>query len=89
MNTYLTTDSIESAYCFLHQKWRVYEHSTSPSQRDDIEYAIASYAESMNRTLYSTLARDRKGFLFEHTRFADDMLSALKQLETLMPGNQD
>ncbi len=89
MNTYLTTDSIESAYCFLHQKWRVYEHSTSLSQRDDIEYAIASYAESMNRTLYSTLARDRKGFLFEHTRFADDMLSALKQLETLLPGNQD
>lgn len=80
-----TTDSIESAYCFLHQKYRVYEHSTCPTQRDDIEYAIASYAESMNRTLYSTLAQGRKGFLFEHTHFADDMQSALKQLENMLP----
>ena len=81
----ITTDSIESAYCFLHQKWRVYEHSTSATQRDDIEYAIASYAESMNRTLYSTLAQDKKGFLFEHIHFADDMQSALKQLESMLP----
>ena len=39
----------------------------------------------MNRTLYSTLAQDKKGFLFEHTHFADDMQSALKQLESMLP----
>ena len=37
----ITRDCIESAYCFIHQKLRVFEFSTNPTQRDDIEYAIA------------------------------------------------
>lgn len=47
MNTDFTKDSIESAYCFFHQKLRVYEYSTSPTQRDDIEYAISQYVDGM------------------------------------------
>ncbi len=45
----ITKDSIETAYCFLHQKRNVYIHSSLDWQKDDIEYAIASYAESMNQ----------------------------------------
>ena len=33
----ITRDCIESAYCFIHQKLRVFEFSTNPTQRDDIE----------------------------------------------------
>ena len=53
----ITKDSIETAYSFLHQKRRstsgrllptgrknVYIHSSLDWQKDDIEYAIASYA---------------------------------------------
>ena len=45
-------DSIESAYCFFHQKLRVYEFSHSHTQRDNIEYAISQYIERMNPLLY-------------------------------------
>ena len=47
----ITKDSIESAYCFIHQKWRVYKFSTMEWQKDDIEYAIAQYVEGMDRQL--------------------------------------
>ena len=36
-------DCIEPAFCFIHQKRRVYEFSTNSTQRVDIEYAIAQY----------------------------------------------
>lgn len=52
MNTDFTKDSIESAYCFFHQKLRVYEFSRSQTQRDDIEYAISQYVDGMNPALY-------------------------------------
>lgn len=42
----VSKDSIESAYCFFHQKWRVYSYSNNLRQKDDIEYSIASYVES-------------------------------------------
>ena len=61
----ITKDSIETAYSFLHQKRRstsgrllptgrknVYIHSSLDWQKDDIEYAIASYADDMSRELY-------------------------------------
>lgn len=81
----ITRDSIESAYCFFHQKWRVYEYSTSPTQRDDIEYAISQYVESMTPALYHLLAEGRPtDFLLDHVRFAEDMRSALEQLEEMM-----
>ena len=41
----ITKDSVEQAFCFFHQKWRVYEHSTMDWQKDDIEYAISQYVE--------------------------------------------
>lgn len=48
----ITKDSVEQAFCFFHQKWRVYEHSTMNWQKDDIEYAISQYVEEMNTALY-------------------------------------
>lgn len=78
----INKDSIESAYCFLHQKYRVYEFSNSETQRDDIEFAIASYVNDMNKELYEHLAKGRKEFLCNHTTFAADMQEAINELET-------
>ena len=77
----INKDSIESAYCFLHQKYRVYEFSNSEMQRDDIEFAIASYVNDMNKELYEHLAKGRKEFLCNHTTFAADMQEAINELE--------
>ena len=77
----INKDSIESAYCFLHQKYRVYEFSNSETQRDDIEFAIASYVNDMNKELYEHLAKGRKEFLCNHTTFAADMQEAINELE--------
>ena len=77
----ISKDSIESAYCFLHQKYRVYEFSNSETQRDDIEFAIASYVNDMNKELYAHLAKGRKEFLCNHTTFAADMQEAINELE--------
>lgn len=77
----INKDSIESAYCFLHQKYRVYEFSNSETQRDDIEFAIASYVNDMNKELYAHLAKGRKEFLCNHTTFAVDMQEAINELE--------
>ena len=52
----ITKDSIEEAFCFFHQKYQVYAFSHSERQKDDIEYAISSYVESMNPELYARLA---------------------------------
>lgn len=76
--------SIEAAYCFFHQKWRVYSGSALDWQRDDIEAAIADYADSMDADLYELLAQGRRGFLKEHTTFAADLPEALGRLEALM-----
>ncbi|BAU17273.1 hypothetical protein PIOMA14_I_0765 [Prevotella intermedia] len=77
----INKDSIESAYCFLHQKYRIYEFSNSETQRDDIEFAIASYVNDMNKELYAHLAKGRKEFLCNHTTFAADMQEAINELE--------
>jgi len=47
----ITKDGIETAYSFLHQKRNVYIHSTLDWQKDDIEYAIASYVDGMSQEL--------------------------------------
>lgn len=80
----ITKDSIESAYCFFHQKWRVYEHSSSAVQRDDIEYAISSYVEDMNHSLYAEIACGKLHFLLDHRSFADDMPLAISKLESML-----
>lgn len=80
----ISQDSIESAYCFIHQKLRVYEFSTNLTQRDDIEYAISQYVDGMNPQLYQKLADGRDGFLFDHVSFEQDMRKAQEQLEKMM-----
>lgn len=77
----ITRDSIEAAYCFFHQKLRVYEFSTNPTQRDDIEYAISQYVDGMNPCLYTSLSQGNPQFLLDHTRFEQDMREALRLLE--------
>ena len=55
----ITRDSIETAYSFLHQKRNVYIHSSLDWQRDDIEYAIASYADGMSSELLELISEGR------------------------------
>lgn len=80
----ITKDSIESAYCFFHQKWRVYVPSTSSTQRDDIEYAIASYVDGMNEALYAAISEGKAHFLLDHPSFSQDMPLAIERLEQMM-----
>ncbi len=77
-------DSIETAYAFLHQKRNVYIHSPYAWQRDDIEMAIASYADSMSPELYAALAHGRAGYLRDHTTFEADITHAVTTLEALL-----
>lgn len=77
-------ESIETAYCFFHQKERVYAHSSMDWQKDDIEYAISSYVDSMNKALYDKLADGRQDFLCCHDRFHSDLLHALDMLEGML-----
>lgn len=80
----ITRNIIEQAYCFFHQKLRVYEHSTSQTQKDDIECAIGSYAESMSRELYEEIAEGKNDYLFDYASFSDDLSSAVDRLEKLL-----
>lgn len=80
----ISKDCIESAYCFIHQKLRVYEYSTNPVQRDDIEYAIAQYVEGMSPELYQLLAAESPHYLLDHLNFEKDMREAQQRLERMM-----
>lgn len=80
----ITKDSVEQAFCFFHQKWRVYEHSTMDWQKDDIEYAISQYVEEMNTALYSTLSSSNNHYLLSHDSFAKDLPDAIDRLEEMM-----
>ncbi len=80
----ITRDSIETAYSFLHQKQNVYVHSQLEWQRDDIEYAVASYADDMNPDLYNLIAAGRQDFLREHSRFAQDIALAVERMERML-----
>lgn len=80
----ITKDSIETAYSFLHQKRNVYIHSSLDWQRDDIEYAIASYADDMGPELYGALSGGRCDFLRDHNRFQEDITKAVEQLEEML-----
>lgn len=81
----ILAESIEAAFCFFHQKERVYAHSTSPTQQEDIEYAIADYTHRMNPELLHSLAQGHPSFLLEHSSFASDLSAAVSQLEKMMP----
>ena len=80
----ITKDSIETAYSFLHQKQRIYVHSTLDWQKDDIEIAIASYADEMSQELFETISCDRADFLRDHKRFQEDITKAVERLEKML-----
>ncbi len=85
----ITKDCIETAYAFLHQKQRIYQYSTLEWQRDDIEMAVAAYADCMSSRLLQVISKGRAGFLREHGSFPDDIASAVDELEKLMKEYQD
>lgn len=80
----ITKDSIETAYSFLHQKQRIYIHSTLDWQKDDIEMAIAGYADSMSPALYETISEGKADFLRDHKRFREDITHAVEVLEGML-----
>lgn len=79
----ITRDSIETAYCFFHQKERVFAHSTMDWQKDDIEYAIASYVDEMNVELYQLLSHGNTHFLRYHATFHQELIQAVEELERM------
>lgn len=76
--------AIETAYCFFHQKWRVYRDSTIDRQQDEIEQAIGGFVATMNPSLYAFLAEGREDFLHRHDRFADHLSESVDRLEALL-----
>lgn len=80
----ITRDSIETAYSFMHQKRNVYIHSTLDWQKDDIEYAIATYVDDMSPELYEAISDSRTDFLRDHKRFQDDITQAVFRLERML-----
>ena len=77
----ITKDSIETAYSFLHQKQRIYVHSTLDWQKDDIEIAIADYVDGMSQELLDAISGGRTDFLKDHKRFMEDINKAVEILE--------
>jgi len=80
----ITKDSIETTYSFLHQKQRIYVHSSLDWQRDDIEVAIADFSEDMNPELYEVISDGRNDFLRDHQRFEEDITKAVEILEKML-----
>ena len=77
-------ESVETAYCFFHQKQRVYQYSTMEWQKEDIEFAIGSYVDGMDAELYDEIAGGREHFLREHASFGDDLSLAVERLERML-----
>ena len=77
----ITKDSIETAYAFLHQQLRVYEHSTLDWQKDDIEMIIGDYADQINPELLLQLSNGNPDFLKDHATFKRDLIHAVSILE--------
>jgi len=80
----ITKDSIETAYSFLHQKRNVYIHSSLDWQKDDIEYAIASFVDDISQELYEAISDGRADFLRDHKRFGEDITLAVERLENML-----
>lgn len=80
----ISKESLETAYCFLHQKLRVYQYSTMEWQKDDIEIAIASYVDDMNHELYTLLSGEYTDYLVNHHRFGEDMMHGVATLEKML-----
>lgn len=80
----ITKDSIETAYAFLHQKRNVYIHSRLDWQRDDIEYAISTYADNMSQELFEALSCGSTDFLRDHQHFEEHISQAVERLEHML-----
>lgn len=80
----VTQDCVEAAYCFFHQKYRVYQYSSDIRQKEDIEYAVESYVNTMSPDLYLIISKGDSQFLRDYTMFQRDMESALAILERLL-----
>ena len=80
----ITKNSIETAYSFLHQKRNVYIHSSLDWQKDNIEYAIASYVDDMSLELYEAISNGRADCLRDHKRFQEDITVAVERLEEML-----
>lgn len=80
----ITKESIETAYCFLHQKLRVYQYSTMDWQKDDIEYAIGNYVTDIPQELLQMLSDGKADFLTDHRHFQTDMTQAVERLEKML-----
>ena len=85
----ITKDSIETAYSFLHQKRNVYIHSSLDWQKDDIEYAIASFVDEMSHELLYAISGGRADFLRDHKRFQEDITKAVLSLESVLEGRAE
>ena len=75
----ITKDSIET----------VYVHSTLDWQKDDIEIAIASFADEMNQELLDVISGGRADFLRDHKRFKEDITKAVLSLESVLEGRAE
>ena len=53
-------------------------------QRDDIEYAIENYVNSMSPELLERISDGKKDFLKYHQRFEEDITNAVAQLESML-----
>lgn len=82
--TTISRHSIEEAYSLFHQKWKIYSQSDNERQKDDIEYAIAEYARSMNPELYSRLSEGNDDFMLSHSTFGVDISRAVDDLEGML-----
>lgn len=80
----ITRDSIETAYSFLHQKRNVYIHSTIDWQKEEIEYAIACYADAMSQELYRAISDGVPDFLRDHNHFSKHITLAVNKLERML-----
>ena len=74
----ITKDSIETAYSFLHQKQRIYVHSTLDWQK------ISDYANDMSQELFDAISGGRADFLRDHKRFQEDITKAVEILEKML-----
>lgn len=83
----VSKECIETAFCFFHQKQRVFQYSNMDWQKEDIEYAIGSYIDTMDKELYEQIAEGTPDFLRSHQRFGEDMLKAVEKLEAMLELN--
>ena len=86
--TMINKYNIETAYSFLHQKMRVYVHSSIDWQRDDIEIAISSYIDEMNPELYELISCNHYDYLRCHEQFEREICDAVAKLEKLLLESQ-